>query len=180
MLTLPAIILLCLGFLISLIGGVWMIVIAFRRSLLWGFCYLFVPFAALVFLAVAWADAKRAFLVHTVGVLLILSVLLLPDNGGLGLKKLMAINLQQFEVSSPAVPGAVVQASTDPRLAELTARETSLRARKAALDPNDLATARVRADEILKYNADLKVVTDGPAASQGGGASVVSYNPGSK
>ena len=48
MLTLPAIILIALGLLASLVGGVWGIVVAFRRSLVWGLCYVFVPFAALV------------------------------------------------------------------------------------------------------------------------------------
>ena len=116
--------------------------------------------------------APSIFILATFG----LSVLLLPNQGGLGLKKLAAINLQQFEGFSPAVPGAVIQATPESRLAELTARETSLRARKAALDPNDLATAQALSDEILKYNADLKAVTDVQPPSQSGGASVVSYN----
>ena len=180
MLTLPAIILIVLGALLAAVGGVWGIVVAFRRSLIWGLCYIFVPFASLAFLIVAWADAKRPFLVRMMGVFLILSVLLLPNQGGLGLKKLAAINLQQFEGFSPAVPGAVIQATPESRLAELTARETSLRARKAALDPNDLATAQALSDEILKYNADLKAVTDVQPPSQSGGASVVSYNSGQK
>lgn len=176
MLTLPAIILIVLGALLAIVGGVWGIIVAFKRSLIWGLCYIFVPFGSLVFLIVAWADAKRPFLLRMLGAFLILSVLLLPDQGGLKLKKLAAINLQQFEGSSPAVPGAVTVTPPDPRLAELTARETSLRARKAALDSNDLAAAQALTDEILKYNADLKAVTNVPAASQAGGASVVSYN----
>lgn len=160
MLTLPAMVLLTLGSLLMLAGGVWMIVVAFRRSVVWGLCYLFVPLAALVFLVVAWAEAKRAFLVNTLGVLLMASVLLLPNQGGLGLKHLFAWELHQF-----AVPDAVTQHFQQDSLAELTAREQALLARKAALDPQDLASARALTEEILQYNADLKAATGGPAVA---------------
>ena len=62
------------------------------------------------------------------------------------------------------------------RLAELTAREQTLRARKAALDPQDIAAASALKDEILLYNADLKAATDEKAALAQRGGSVVSYN----
>ena len=180
MLTLPAMILIGLGLLLTLIGGVWGIVVAFRRSLIWGLCYLFVPFAALVFLVVAWADAKRAFFVNTIGVLLLASVLLLPNQGGLGLTKQMAFDLQSLTAPSPALPDAVVLAPKNVPLAELAAREQSLRARKAALKPEDLAAARVLTDEILKYNADLKTASGAPTATPSGGAVAVSDNPAPK
>ena len=141
MLTLPAIILIALGLLLTLVGGVWGIVVAFRRSVVWGLCYLFVPFAALVFLFVAWADAKRAFWVNLAGVLMMASVFLLPDQGGLGLSKLIPLELDQLAKSSPAVPDALIQVSSQDRLAELTTREQALLARKAALDPQDDAAA---------------------------------------
>ena len=172
MLTLPAIVLIGLGLLLCLIGGVWGIVVAFRRSLLWGLCYLFVPFAALVFIAVAWADAKRAFLVNLAGVLLMAAVLLLPNQGGLGLTNRLPLELDQLAPSSAAVPGAIVQVSNENRMAELTAREQTLRARKAALDPQDVAAARALTEEILKYNADLKAAGEG----QTGATMAVSNN----
>jgi hypothetical protein len=173
MLTLPAVILIGLGSLLLLIGGVWGIVVAFRRSVLWGFCYLFVPFAALVFLAVAWAEAKRPFLLNIVGIFLMAAVLLLPNQGGLGLRKAMACDLDKLAPSLTSAPSAVVEAPKDNAMAELTAREQSLLARKAALDPQDLAAARALTDEILQYNADLKAATEG---AKTGDASVVSYN----
>jgi hypothetical protein len=120
---------------------VWGIVVAFRRSVIWGLCYLFVPFAALVFLFVAWADAKRAFFVNTIGVLLMASVLLLPNQGGLGLTNRIPLKLNQLAPSLAVVPDAVIQVSMQGRLAELVAREQSLRTRKAALDPKDEAAA---------------------------------------
>ena len=170
-------ILIGLGLLLTVIGGVWGIVVAFRRSVLWGLCYLFVPFAALVFIAVAWADAKKAFLVNLAGVLLMAAVLLLPNQGGLGLMKTMAFDLDKLAPSLPMVAGAVAKAPASEPMAELTAREQSLRARKAALDPQYLAAARTLTDEILKYNADLKAATEGPVPAQTGDSPVVTYNP---
>ena len=46
------------------IGGVMMIVAAFRVSIVWGLAYLLVPFAALVFLFKHWAEAKKGFLIN--------------------------------------------------------------------------------------------------------------------
>jgi hypothetical protein len=176
MLTLPAMILIGVGLLLCLIGGVWGIVVAFRRSLLWGLCYLFVPFAALVFLVVAWADAKRSFFVSTIGTLVMASVLLLPGQGGLALNKKIPFELDQLAPSPAVVPGAIVQVSNQDPLVELAAREQVLRGRKAALDPHDAAAARALTDDILKYNADLKAATE----RKSGGAVAVSDNPAPK
>lgn len=160
MLTLPAIILIALGLLLCLVGGVWGIVIAFRRSVLWGLCYLFVPFAAMVFFVVAWAEAKRSFLVSTLGILLMASVLLLPNQGGLALNAKVPFELDQLAPWAVAMPGAIVQVANPDPMVELTTREQVLRGRKAALDPQDHATARALTEDILKYNADLKAATE--------------------
>ena len=172
-------ILLGLGLLLAVVGGVWGIVVAFKRSLLWGLCYSFVPFAALVFYVVAWAEAKRPFLVNLGGVLLICAVLLLPNQGGLGLASLakkLPLELDQLAPSAVAMPGAIVQVSHADPLVELAARERILRGRKAALDPQDLAQGRALTEEILKYNADLDAAT----ARKAGGAMAVSGNPAPK
>ena len=177
MLTWPAIILVALGLLLIVIGAIWAIVVAFRRSLVWGLCYLFVPFAALVFVFVAWADVKRAFFVNVIGVLMMAAVLLLPNQGGLGLTKLIPLELHQLAPLPVTLPNALIQVSTEDRMAELATREQSLRARKAALDPKDEAGARALTEEILKYNADLKAVTDEQEAARVKAAPVVGYNP---
>ena len=176
MLTLPAIMLIALGLLLCLVGGVWGIVVAFRRSLLWGLCYVFVPFAAMVFLVVAWAEAKRAFLVSTIGVLLMASVLLLPNQGGLALSAKIPFELDQLAPSGVTMPGAIVQVSNPDPMVELTMREQVLRGRKAALDPQDIAAARALTGDILKYNADLTAATERKA----GGAMAVRDNPAPK
>lgn len=73
-----------LGFFLFLLGGliagatgIWLVLLAFERGLLWGLAYLVVPFASIAFVVVAWQRAHRPFLanmaagmVMTVGMLL--------------------------------------------------------------------------------------------------------------
>lgn len=61
--------LLFLGLVISVVAGIWFLVVAFRQSVLWGLGCLFVPFVPLVFLIVHWAEAKRPFLWSLVAIL---------------------------------------------------------------------------------------------------------------
>ena len=53
--------------LISLVGSVMLIIVAFRVSVTWGLLVLFVPFAALIFLVKYWQDAKKPFLISVSG-----------------------------------------------------------------------------------------------------------------
>ena len=49
--------------LVSFVGSIWLIVVAFRKGgPLWGFLTLLVPFANLVFAVKYWPDAKKPFL----------------------------------------------------------------------------------------------------------------------
>jgi len=155
-----AITLIALGVLFLLVGGVWSIVVAFQRSVLWGICYLFVPFASLVFLFVAWAEVRRAFLIQIAGCALVCLPFFLPNQGGFDLKKrftdLAAAELGGGKKVAPAP-------AVDPNntvFAELAVREKELRDRKTALDPKDTIAARQLTEEILRYNADLKTATD--------------------
>ena len=171
----PAVALLVIGILILLVTGIWTIVIAFRRSLVWGLCYLFVPLAALVFLFVAWADVRRTFLLHVAGFVMAAGGLFLMIPEGFDLKQAIAGEFLR-ELTLPTVKVSDPNEALQKRLAELTAREQTLRARKAALDPQDIAAASALKDEILLYNADLKAATDEKAALAQRGGSVVSYN----
>ena len=175
--SLPAIALIAIGSLLLLVAGIWAVVIAFRRSIVWGLCYLFVPFAALVFLFVAWADVRRAFLLQLAGFAVLAGGIFLGMPKGLDLKSQIAAGFEQGLKSAGAVSAPDPGDALQKRLAELTAREQTLRARKLALDPQDAAAARALTDEILRYNADLKAATDEQGALATGGASVVSYNP---
>ncbi len=62
-----ALILLLFGAVLMLVGGIMLIIAAFRQSMLWGLAYLFIPFAALVFLFRHWSEARRGFLINIVG-----------------------------------------------------------------------------------------------------------------
>jgi glutaredoxin len=52
---------------LTLIGSLMLLVAAFRQGILWGLAYLFVPFAALVFLIIHWREAKAGFFVSLGG-----------------------------------------------------------------------------------------------------------------
>lgn len=52
---------------VMLVGGLMMIVAAFRQSILWGVAYLLIPFAALVFLCKYWNEAKKGFFINLAG-----------------------------------------------------------------------------------------------------------------
>ena len=56
-----------IGWLVTMVGGVWMMVNAFKTSLLWGLAYLFLPFASLVWMVMHWAEAKKPFMVSLAG-----------------------------------------------------------------------------------------------------------------
>lgn len=45
-------ILLAVGFIISVVAGIWFLVVAFKQSVLWGLGCLFVPFVSLIFLII--------------------------------------------------------------------------------------------------------------------------------
>lgn len=55
--------LLLIGFLLSLIGGIWGLVLAFSDHVLWGLAYLLVPFASLAFFIMRWGrkSVRQAF-----------------------------------------------------------------------------------------------------------------------
>jgi len=51
-----------IGFLISLIFGIQLLILAFRTSVLWGLGSLFLPLVGLIFIIMHWAEAKKPFL----------------------------------------------------------------------------------------------------------------------
>lgn len=69
------------GDLIALVGGIWILVLAFKQSVLWGLGSLFVPFVALVFVIKYWAVAKKPFLINLAGVVLIVIGVVLGGAG---------------------------------------------------------------------------------------------------
>jgi hypothetical protein len=51
-----------IGFIIGLIFGIQLLIMAFRESIWWGLGYIFIPFVALIFVIVHWDEAKTPFL----------------------------------------------------------------------------------------------------------------------
>ncbi|MGH2767746.1 MAG: hypothetical protein ACRDIF_02185 [Actinomycetota bacterium] len=52
-------------------GGIWTIVLAFKKSVLWGLGAIFVPFVSLVFAILNWSVAKKPFLIAITGFVLL-------------------------------------------------------------------------------------------------------------
>lgn len=73
-------ILILAGVLVGLVYGIILLVKAFKTSIWWGLAYLFIPFAALVFVIVHWQVAKKPFLMSLISIPLILIGLLLSPE----------------------------------------------------------------------------------------------------
>lgn len=61
-----------LGLAIFIIGGLGMLIAAFKTSLLWGLGCMFISPVSLIFLIVHWSDAKNPFFLQLVGLILLL------------------------------------------------------------------------------------------------------------
>jgi hypothetical protein len=64
-------ILLGIGYIIAFIYGIILLIKAFQTHVGWGICYLFVPFAALVFVIKHWEICKKPFLMSLISIPLI-------------------------------------------------------------------------------------------------------------
>ena len=65
---------------------IWLVIVAFRQSVLWGFLVLFLsPFTAVIFAIKNWSEAKKPFLIHIISISGFVSLLfyLLIGLGGL-------------------------------------------------------------------------------------------------
>ena len=63
-------ILMGIGWLAAAIGGIWIVVIAFQESVLWGLGSLFIPLVALIYVVMHWENTKKPFLIELGGVAL--------------------------------------------------------------------------------------------------------------
>jgi FtsH-binding integral membrane protein len=73
-------ILMGVGMLGAAVGGIWLIVCAFQKGIVWGLCYMFVPFAALVYVVVDFRKAWRPAAIHVVSVLVALGGVVISPN----------------------------------------------------------------------------------------------------
>ena len=60
-------ILLWLGYALCFLGGLWIIVLAWQKGILWGLACLFVPVLQLVYVALNWKESKSAFFLLILG-----------------------------------------------------------------------------------------------------------------
>lgn len=64
-----------------LVGGIMMLIEAFRESILWGIACLLLPVVSLFFLIVHWNVAKKGFFVQLIGLaVLVLAALVAPGS----------------------------------------------------------------------------------------------------
>jgi hypothetical protein len=65
------------GYAASFLGGLWIVVLAWQKGILWGLGCLFLPVIQLIYVALNWKESKNAFFLQLSGIaLLILSMLL--------------------------------------------------------------------------------------------------------
>jgi len=74
-----------LGSLIAGVGTIWILIQAFRESILWGLGCLIVPLVELVFVIMFWSKAKKPFLLVIAGaVVMVVGMMMggmtVPDN----------------------------------------------------------------------------------------------------
>ena len=60
-----------IGYLVAAAGGIWIIVIAFQDSIVWGLGCLFVPCVQLIYAITHWEDTKVPFLINIGGCVLV-------------------------------------------------------------------------------------------------------------
>jgi hypothetical protein len=75
--------LLVIGWLVSIVGSIMLLVVAFKESVWWGLGCIFIPFVALIFLIMHWAVAKKPFFIELAGAVLIIIGILLGGSAGL-------------------------------------------------------------------------------------------------
>jgi glucan phosphoethanolaminetransferase (alkaline phosphatase superfamily) len=125
------VILLLLGILISLVGNIIGIVQAFQESAVWGLLYLFLPFAALVFLIKFWERpwVRRSLWAHLIGLAFILMSLVV-----------VALNVSDFKQAPfNGVPLESRPTESDP--VEPTAEPTSDPTAEPTAEPTPDPTA---------------------------------------
>lgn len=59
--------LLILGMILGVVGGIWLLVVAFKESVWWGLGSLLLPFVSLIFVIMHWQVSKKPFLISLVG-----------------------------------------------------------------------------------------------------------------
>jgi hypothetical protein len=59
--------LLMLGMILGVVGGIWLLVVAFQESIWWGLGSLLLPIVSLIFVIMHWQVSKKPFLISLAG-----------------------------------------------------------------------------------------------------------------
>ena len=94
---------------VSMIAAVWLLVVAFKRNILWGLAVMFVPFANIVFVVKHWHDAKKPFLIN-LGAMM--AAFLLFFVGG-GAAMMNAASMAEQEMAMANDPSFTFDGTTD-------------------------------------------------------------------
>ena len=151
-------VLLGMGFLVAAVGGIMVLVAAFRQSIGWGLVALFVPCGHLVFTVKHWAEAKKGTLLSLFGTALIGGAVFMAQhelriflgNGGkLGLTALGRPPAKDLtaQIADKRAQLETQNAAFAQDGAELAPQFAALEARRNALQPGD-------AEALAKFNAD--------------------------
>ena len=156
-----------------IIGGLMMIVAAFREHILWGLGYLFVPFVSLIFIVRYWKEARVGFVVSTLGLVIFAGTLFAaPEVRAALTSQLPGVVPLAAEPAKPKDLSAEIQEHRDrierleAQLAqagpELARTFKELESKRVALKPADQAAIGQFNLEAAAYqarNAEMKKVS---------------------
>ena len=93
-------VLMLVGIVVAAIGGIMILIQAFRTSVLWGLGTLFVPLVGLIFVFMHWQETKKAFLINVIGTaVMILGIVL----GGVGAKSAADASAERARKTQEAI-----------------------------------------------------------------------------
>jgi uncharacterized membrane protein len=64
--------LLIVGLILGVVGGIWLLVVAFKTSIWWGLGSLLIAPVALVFVIMHWQPSKKPFFIYLAGLILVI------------------------------------------------------------------------------------------------------------
>ena len=136
------------------VGGIWLVVLAFRESALWGLAALFVPFGKLAFVVTHWEEAKTPFLTSICATVVLVGIVFAqPDT----LKAYQAphrLTRTDPEVLASAGHAANDSDSLAERRAAYARNEVNLKAEYARLNVQH-AAIRPGTSDVSAYNVNL-------------------------
>ena len=91
--------LIIIAWLVLFVTGIWLVVIGFQRSILWGLAVLFIPFAGLIFVIMYWQDAKKPFLISLGAfAVFVAGIFMLPQGVDTGNLAQVMMGIQSGEI----------------------------------------------------------------------------------